>query len=119
DMDLRERISQRIGVLLKAEKIEPANVAILVPALDNLDLLRHHGELKIGNYLVTDSETRRRDALVVDSIRRFKGLESPVVLLIVTGEIEKYQELLYTGISRAQVRLELFGPAHILKRLRK
>jgi hypothetical protein len=117
-VNLREMISQRIGVLLNTEKIEASDVAILVPTLNDLELLRHGGNLKIGRYQLSDAESRRRDSLVVDSIRRFKGLESPVVLLIVTGEIEKYQELLYTGISRAQVRLELFGPAHILRRLR-
>ena len=118
-MNLSERISQRVGVLLKNEKIEPENVAILIPTRKDLGLLSHAGKLKIGRYQTTDAESRRPGALVVDSIRRFKGLESPVVILVVTGEMENHPELLYTGISRAQVRLEVFGSIHVLRRLRE
>jgi superfamily I DNA and RNA helicase len=56
---------------------------------------------------------------VFESIRRFKGLESPVVLLVIDIDTVDKEELLYAGMTRAQVILEIFGPTPVVRRLRK
>lgn len=114
EANLRESISQRVGSLIKAEGLSAGDITILVPSVSQIDHLRVGEHVKIGSYETVDAETRSPNAITVDSIRRFKGLESPVVMLVLNSEIEKHGELLYTGISRAQARLEIFGPKQVL-----
>lgn len=114
DSKLREAISQRAGSLIKAEGLTAGDITVLVPSVSHIDHLRVGENVRIGSYETVNAENRRHDAITVDSIRRFKGLESPVVILVISGTIEKHGELLYTGMSRAQARLEVFGPGHVL-----
>lgn len=51
----------------------------------------------------------RNGAVVVDTIRRFKGLESLVVLLVVDRISSEHQELSYVAVSRARSRLFVMG----------
>ena len=53
----------------------------------------------------------RKNAVLVDTVARFKGLESPVVILWLGDEIldSVYQELLYVGITRAKSLLYVVG----------
>ena len=59
------------------------------------------------------------DAIVFDSIRRFKGLERPVIVLVELREDDKHLDrLLYIGASRARQHLVVIGPVAVLERLR-
>jgi len=50
------------------------------------------------------------DVIVCDSIRRFKGLEKPVVVLVeLKPEDERLERLLYIGSSRARQHLVVIG----------
>ena len=49
------------------------------------------------------------DVVTVDTIRRFKGLESPVIVLIVDYETAQSPEMSYIAVSRAQSRLYVYG----------
>lgn len=111
-------LSKRLGTLIKTEGITPGDIAILLPTASDVEALRSEGRIRVGKFETCDAETRRPDKIVVDSIRRFKGLESPVVLLVVTGSMQDHDELLYTAMTRAQVLLEVFGPSHVIDELR-
>ncbi|MNJ71681.1 hypothetical protein D3C77_682520 [compost metagenome] len=43
--------------------------------------------------------------VVVDTVRRFKGLERPAVILIVSGDEMERRELAYVALSRARAYL--------------
>ena len=43
--------------------------------------------------------------VVVDTVRRFKGLERPAVILIVSGDEMERRELAYVALSRARAFL--------------
>ena len=59
------------------------------------------------------------DVILCDSIRRFKGLERPVVVLVeLRADDPKLDRLLYVGASRATQHLVVIGPAGVLGRLR-
>ena len=47
----------------------------------------------------------------MDTIQRFKGLESPIVILwgLDTIDLSRNQELLYVGMSRAKSLLVIVG----------
>jgi hypothetical protein len=55
--------------------------------------------------------------LVFDTVRRFKGLDRPVVL-VVDAERLLDPELIYVALSRPAVLLYVFGPKQDLERLR-
>lgn len=58
----------------------------------------------------------RKNAVLVDTVARFKGLEAPVVILWLGDEIIDigYQELLYVGITRAKSLLYVVGSKRTL-----
>jgi hypothetical protein len=59
------------------------------------------------------------DAIVCDSIRRFKGLERPVIVLVeLRADDAHLDRLLYVGASRARQHLAVIGSAAVLERLR-
>lgn len=60
------------------------------------------------------------DAILCDTIRRFKGLERPVVVLaeLEGVEPERLEPLLYVGASRARQHLVVIAAPAVLGRLR-
>ena len=58
------------------------------------------------------------DVILFESIRRFKGLERPVVVLVELRDDEKLERLFYVGASRARQHLVVIAPAAVLGRLR-
>lgn len=65
------------------------------------------------------------DAILCETIRRFKGLERPVIVLVELSAGEGSPEadralerLLYVGASRAREHLVVIAPAAVLERLR-
>ena len=54
-----------------------------------------------------------KTTILLDTIQRFKGLESPIVILwgLDTIDLSQRQELLYVGMSRAKSLLVIVGRA--------
>jgi ATP-dependent exoDNAse (exonuclease V) alpha subunit len=50
-----------------------------------------------------------KDSVIVETVGRFKGLESSVIVLLADRILSKNQELSYVAVSRARVRLFVFG----------
>lgn len=75
-----------------------------VDRIGSLDIKRFTGEYdNKGNQIFTDGR------LYFESIRRFKGQQAPAVILIDVDPNDKdwYQHLLFTGMTRATMRLEI------------
>jgi superfamily I DNA/RNA helicase len=64
-----------------------------------------------GGISWSEGTAGRKNAILVDTVSRFKGLEAPVVILWLGDEIIDggYQELLYVGITRAKSLLYVVG----------
>jgi len=60
------------------------------------------------------------DVILFDTIRRFKGLERPVIVLVELGGAEPrmLDRLLSVGASRARQHLLMIGTSEVLNRLR-
>ena len=54
----------------------------------------------------------------MDTIRRFKGLERPVVVVAATPESVADKELPYVALSRARTHLVIAGTPKVLDRMR-
>jgi len=93
--------------LIRDERLVCDEIAILVPGEQPAKRVRAVlDQLRIRHCTATD---RRADFVTVDTIRRFKGLEAPVVLLAVDRIAADNRELAYVSVSRAQSRLYVFG----------
>ncbi|MFV8780910.1 NERD domain-containing protein [Microbulbifer sp. SA54] len=117
DSDLKPRLAERVGELVNAEDISPGDIAILFSDRQELEAFRDSRGVRIGRYRASDAEHRNDDNICVDTIRRFKGLESPVIFLVASTDISSSYELLYVGITRAQALLEVFGQKHVINRI--
>lgn len=101
--------------LVSRHGLTPGQIAVLTvrPANDHPALR----DGTVGGFTVTTAEASREDAVVFDTVRRFKGLERQAVVLIDADELVD-AELAYVGLSRAGVWLAVVGPPPDLARLR-
>lgn len=113
---LRERLGEIVGRLCVTEKIPPERIAILSGADRAGSLIG--GSARIGRFDSVPADAPRAGALVVDTVRRFKGLERTVVLLVELGGILDSPELLYVALTRARLKLVVIGTASELGLLR-
>jgi len=116
---LWNRISERTRTLIADHGLEPEQITVLLPSKSVVEAIVPRDRPRLGNHPVVNAEHRSKNSVTVDAIRRFKGLESPVVLLVVTGDLKDQDELLYTGITRAQVFLEILAPPRLLEGMKK
>ncbi|WP_262269604.1 nuclease-related domain-containing DEAD/DEAH box helicase [Microvirga yunnanensis] len=86
--------------LVLNEEVAPGDIAVLVngPAARTSFLERSSGT----SIPLTDAETMALEDVVVDTVRRFKGLERPAIILIDSGDEMERRELAYVAFSRAR-----------------
>lgn len=114
------------------EKVRPWEIAVLTgTSLEKSDAWRHrtYGNEVLWNGQVDDAgrptgraadqvEPQPDDVILCDSIRRFKGLERPVIILVeLDAEDKRLERLLYVGISRARQHVVLIVPSAVARRL--
>jgi len=94
---------QEFRRLVFKEDVSPGDIAVLV---NDKDLLERFLTRASGlNIEFSKAEDIALENAVADTVRRFKGLERPaVILLIGRGEMEQ-RELAYVGFSRARAYL--------------
>ena len=97
--------------LIQEEKIKPEMIAILTG-----QKLKESPLFKLGNigkYSFSSTQKDESGKVIFESIRRFKGLERSVIILVEIDEITKpgklQLDMLYVGITRAQNHLIVIG----------
>lgn len=122
-------VSRLLHRLIEQERVRPDDIAILCgesrkkSEFCNLE--------QIGQYAVSNKPADRRGNVLVDTIRRFKGLESSVVILVeIDSAVRKLDrggvddgasnpvDLLYVGLSRARLVLFVVCDADTLDTLK-
>ena len=97
------------------EKIKPNDVIILSPRSRKNSIVREYSDAQIENFSIPKGE-----GVSFSTIHAFKGLESPVVILV---DVDSYQNvstqnnesLIYVGVSRAQAKLYIFESKNAVK----
>jgi len=108
------RLNERISQMLKSGQVAPGQIAVLSGTGDALTAL---GE-RIAGKPTCRADDVRPDHIVLDTVRRFKGLSRPCIFLIgIEGLIDP--ELIYVATSRANVLLEIIGTADDIARLKQ
>jgi hypothetical protein len=130
-LEALRRVLHRLRV---EEDVPPWHIAVLTGArLEESAVWRQRrfGNEVLGNPSVDDAgrhlgaashETPElpSDVILCDTIRRFKGLERPVVVLVELGGVarDRLDRHLYVGASRARQHLIVIGSAGVLERVR-
>lgn len=115
--NLRLSLLERLGSLIKTEGVRLADIAILLPNQTLIkDITKGKSDV-FGSYPYTNAESQGEDKVIIDTIRRFKGLERPVVMMVLDASTLEEKELIYTGLTRAQAHLELLGSKAVLDSL--
>ena len=130
---LEDALAKLLQELVKKEKVQLKDIAILTGKRQQNSLLASVDRL--GGYPLTQN-LYEEQAVVSTSIRRFKGMEKPVVILVELEELLEegcllkglkdtllcYEDLhglakgmLYVGMSRAQSCLYVLGEETILE----
>lgn len=98
-----ETAFQELRRLVFKEEVPPGDIVVLVngPAT-KASFLERSSRSSIP---LTDADILALEDVVVDTVRRFKGLERPAVILIVDGDDMDMREMAYVAFSRARAFL--------------
>lgn len=129
-------VRRELHALVHEQEIRPWDVAVVSgrsAPVSEVWRRRRFGSLELWNGSI-DHEGRSRglpahevpaepvdDGVVhFETIRRFKGLERPVVVVCeLPAEGERLDQLLYTAFTRATARLVVVAPPELARRLRR
>lgn len=103
--NLRAILTSTLTNLVDVEDVQPEDIVILSPG--GLDKPPLAGMLNPGVFQLVDDPEAMDNAIHCTTIRKFKGLERPIVILLVPPENRGDNELLYVGMSRARNHLHL------------
>jgi hypothetical protein len=107
-------LNKIIEDLIEKEKINPTNIAVLIPRSADVNKFSFNGRL--GGFQF-QSANELNKFITFDSVRRFKGLEKPVVVLIVNDELVENKEMLYVALSRPRTLLALIGSKAVFDKI--
>lgn len=113
---LAQRISDCVTRLNSLERVPCGDMAVLVATEKAIQNIAPGNRLGTLHTAVCDEDTE--DRIIVDSIRRFKGLERPVVVIAATPDTVIDTELPYVALSRARTHLIIAGTDKVLNRMR-
>jgi hypothetical protein len=111
DVPFAKSITKCVDVvidLLEQKKILPVDISVLVP--NSKTLLEVSSQLLTARVKVTDAISRLGGCITVETVGRFKGLESTAIVLVLDRETANSRELSYVGVSRARALLIIIGP---------
>lgn len=108
-----KEIDHTVSRLINTENIKPEDIAIII--IGSFDVAHQLLENTKNKHLWAFKEFLPTSKVLVETAKRFKGLESQIIFLWIIGEEAITDELLYVSISRARFRLWIIGTAQIIK----
>ena len=115
--EIDEAVGKVLHRLVAKEHIAPRDIAVLVGTGHREG---HNPEATtIGTVPVTRNQVAEPDKVLVESTRRFKGLERQVIVLTGIDDLPPEDEkgLLYVGLSRARAYLVIVATAATFERI--
>jgi hypothetical protein len=93
--------------LVNKDGVPPGSIAVLFSGASQFERPLHDG--MIAGHRVVRAEQLDEDAIVIDTIARFKGLERSTIILLATSDILSQTEAAYVAATRARVHLIVAG----------
>lgn len=117
DEQLPQSLVRKLKELVNKEEWTPGGTAILVPN----SVVAEKCRTLVGRTSIdmTDADNMSDEAVVIDTVRRFKGLERPVILLAFRSSDRLESEYAYVGTSRASSHLVIAGEREVLDWLQR
>jgi hypothetical protein len=110
---IAREVERIVRSLTKDHGIDPSELAILIPSDAWREELAQDGFLAGLEYRNAGAD--QQGHLVLDTVRRFKGLEALVTIIVVDASMAASEELAYVALSRARTRTYLVGQKRHLK----
>jgi hypothetical protein len=133
DAETIEELRKVLHRLVAVEGVVPGSIAVLSGVgLDKSAVWRQrvygnqvlwngavHDDGRLLGLASDDVPEQPPDVVLCDSVRRFKGLERPVIVLLEVprDDPDRLDRLLYIGASRATQHLVVIAPTAVLRRL--
>lgn len=114
--ELTQRIFDCVAHLISIECVPPGDIAVLVAT--EMASERIAPGNRMGAFRTARCDEHSDARIVADSVRRFKGLERPVVVIAATPDTVVDKELPYVALSRARTYLVIVGEDKVLSRMR-
>ncbi len=114
-----KKIVRLVRTLIQDEGVPPESIAVLVAGQGKeqyYNLLK--AEPLPKPILWSREEHFQKNSVLMDTVRRFKGLERDVVFLWLNQEVLSDESLMYVGISRAKSVLYVVGDEASLKAIK-
>ena len=112
---LASLLATTLADLIDQHGVKPGEIAILTPGPTSNHPMARGGQ--IGGMTFSPAGADADGKLIFDSVRRFKGMDRPVVLIIDADKLVD-PELTYVALTRPSLLLKVFGSAATLARLR-
>jgi hypothetical protein len=110
-----KEIGNKISRLMNTDHIDPEDIVIVIIGRFQVaqDLLTNTKNKHIWAFQEFDPDSK----VLVETAKRFKGLESKILFLWIIDEDVISEKLLYVSISRARFRLWVIGTTSIIKKI--
>lgn len=110
EQQVRE-IDKIVSRLINNDGIDPKDIAVIVMGnyFEAESLLKSSKNNKLWAYKEFSPKTK----VLVETAKRFKGLEANIIILWITSSEAMDEKLLYVSISRARFRLWIVGDNYI------
>jgi len=103
------KLRERLGHLITQTGIQSERIAVLCSSKAKAEELTPNN--RIGSYVAANASNPIEKAVIVDSVRRFKGLEADVIIMFMPDSYIDDVEMLYVATTRARVLLIVIGGA--------
>ena len=117
DQQIRRRVSAYVSRLVASESVGEQEIAILVSREETVGAFVQHE--RFGRFSTARCDESSEGRIIVDTIRRFKGLERPVVIVAATSDTVAGEEMPYVALSRARTHLAIVGRDRVLEKMGK
>ena len=117
DRNIRQSVESYVARLVGSEKVGEQEIAILVSRKQAIGEFAPHD--RFGRFTTARCDEPAEGRIILDTIRRFKGLERPVVIVAATPDTVASEEIPYVALSRARTHLAVVGKDRVLQRMRK
>ncbi len=105
-------IDKKVAELIHKEDIKPKDIAVIV--MDNFNTAQELLEKTKNSKIWAFKEFSPQSKVLVETAKRFKGLESKIIFLWVLDSSNMSEKMLYVSISRARFRLWIVGDEKVL-----
>ncbi len=112
------RLAREVASFIGKERVAPEDIAVLVLSSKGKQIAYEAADAAFNkaSIMLARQSHGQHGRVLIDTVRRFKGLEAAVVVIWAheAPEPESFRELRYVGLSRAKSLLVLLGQEALL-----